>query len=52
MHPRMLLYLGMLHAAGILPHVDYFVAHAPFARMVRRAFARLALHDALRTAEG
>ncbi|GFH28338.1 hydroxymethylglutaryl-coenzyme A synthase C terminal, partial [Haematococcus lacustris] len=38
--------------AGVLQHADYFLSHAPYTRLVQKAFVRLALQDALRTANG
>jgi 3-hydroxy-3-methylglutaryl CoA synthase len=34
----------------LLPRFDFYLAHAPFNKMVRKTFARLALQDALRAA--
>jgi hypothetical protein len=38
--------------AGILPLVSFVVCHSPYARLVHKAFARMALHDALRSSIG
>ncbi|GBF91211.1 hypothetical protein Rsub_04880 [Raphidocelis subcapitata] len=36
--------------AALLPQFAYYLAHAPFNKLVRKTFARLALQDALRCA--
>jgi 3-hydroxy-3-methylglutaryl CoA synthase len=35
---------------ALLPHFSYYLGHAPFNKLVRKTFARLALQDALRCA--
>ena len=33
---------------GVLPLINHFVSHAPYNKIVRKLFARLCYHDALR----
>uniref|UniRef100_A0A7S3QWX6 Hydroxymethylglutaryl-CoA synthase n=1 Tax=Dunaliella tertiolecta TaxID=3047 RepID=A0A7S3QWX6_DUNTE len=36
---------------GLLPHVDYCLLHAPYARIAQKAFSRMALQDEIRCAD-
>lgn len=41
-----------LEVVGLLQHVDYFVSHAPYNKIVRKIFARVVLQDMLRWVSG